>query len=106
MRRCVRYDLVCSGKSLFLFNGKNSNIKDAGVRINIIMEMKRIQPLILLLDCIENNDVERKSYDLIRLCEYMRKHLLGKEEVFDKEKDFEFLFNHITTTSFSETFIK
>ena len=107
MRRLVRYDLVYREKSLFYLVAKNVNIKDADVLINIILEMKGIQPLIHFFDCIENNDEKRKSYDLIRLCEYMRKHLSGKEEgkAFDKEKDFEFLFNHITTTSLSETFI-
>lgn len=107
MRRLVHYDLVYREKSLFYLVAKNVNIKDADVLINIILEMKGIQPLIHLFDCIENNDEKRKSYDLIRLCEYMRKHLSGKEEgkAFDKGKDFEFLFNHITTTPLSDTFI-
>lgn len=103
----VTYDLVYKNESLFCIEAINVDIKQKDILINIIQEMKGVATIIHLFDFIGNSDKEHSKYNLKRICEYVRKNLAQREEgdVLDKTKDFEFLFNHIETINFSETFL-
>lgn len=112
MNKLVTYDLQYKKESLFYIKANNVNFKNVDVLCNIILEMKGAQSIVHLFDTIEANDEkdknnEQENYDLKRLCEYMREQLgeLDEGHVFDKQKHFEFLFNHIQTVPLSENFL-
>jgi cell division protease FtsH len=105
--KMVSYDLVFNKNSLFYIEAKNIHIKNADEIINTLNQMKGVESILALFDLLDDNDVEQNRYDLKRMCEYIRGKLFesGTDKVFDKNTSFEFLFDHITTPSLSETFL-
>ncbi|MCL1046861.1 AAA family ATPase [Shewanella electrodiphila] len=105
--KMVTFELIFNQNSLFYIEAKNVNIKNVEAITHLLKEMKGVECILHLFDIVDGNDAQNKGYDFNRMAEYVRGKLSGSEknQVFDSNIHFEFLFNHITIPSLSTTFI-